>query len=184
MFGINLFATPLALLQGLILGIIFGFLLQKGRVSRFGVIVGQFLLTDFAVAKIMLTAIIVGGAGMYGMLYFVLIPGLLLKTPPTILAGIGGAVFGVGMAILGYCPGTGLAAIGDGAKDAWFGLAGMIAGAGIFERFYPWISAQAKGLNMGDLTLPALTGLSEWMVLFILAVIAGAVFWFLERGGK
>ena len=47
------------LLQGLIIGIIFGFLLQKGGVSKYDIIMGQLRLTDFTVVKIILTAIVV-----------------------------------------------------------------------------------------------------------------------------
>ena len=53
------------LLLGLFTGILFGFLLQKGRAAKFHVIVGQMLLKDWTVLKIMLTAIAVGAIGVY-----------------------------------------------------------------------------------------------------------------------
>lgn len=52
------------LLRGLIFGILFGFLLQKGGVTKYDVIVGQLLLEDFTVLKIMLTAVLVGAVGL------------------------------------------------------------------------------------------------------------------------
>ena len=55
------------LLLGLMTGFVFGFLLQKGHVTKYKVIVGQFLLRDFTVLKTMLTAVVVGGAGVYGL---------------------------------------------------------------------------------------------------------------------
>ena len=58
-----MFDPPLKLLLGLITGILFGFLLQKGRVAKFPVIVGQFLLRDFTVLKVMLSAVVVGAVG-------------------------------------------------------------------------------------------------------------------------
>ena len=45
---------------GLLTGICFGFLLQKGGATDYGVIENQLLLTDFTVMKLMLSAVIVG----------------------------------------------------------------------------------------------------------------------------
>ena len=55
------------LFWGFLFGIIFGFLLQKGGVTKYDVIIGQLLLTDFTVLKIMLTAVITGMIGIYFM---------------------------------------------------------------------------------------------------------------------
>jgi len=52
--------TNLQLSIGLLTGILFGFLLQKGGVTKYDVIIGQLLLTDFTVVKIMLSAVITG----------------------------------------------------------------------------------------------------------------------------
>ena len=41
-----MFDSPERLLLGLVTGILFGVLLQKGRVAKFPVIVGQFILKD------------------------------------------------------------------------------------------------------------------------------------------
>lgn len=51
-----MFESPLRLVLGLVTGIVFGVLLQKGRVAKHEVIVGQLVLRDFTVAKVMLTA--------------------------------------------------------------------------------------------------------------------------------
>ncbi|MCX7605470.1 MAG: hypothetical protein N2036_15460, partial [Bryobacteraceae bacterium] len=63
-----MFDTLPRILLGLLTGFLFGFFLQKGRVSDRRVILGQFLLRDFTVMKIMMTAILVGGIGVYAML--------------------------------------------------------------------------------------------------------------------
>ncbi|MDP3615144.1 MAG: hypothetical protein Q8R98_25150, partial [Rubrivivax sp.] len=52
---------------GLLFGVVFGFLLQKGGVARYEVLMGQFFLTDFTVIKVMLTAIVVGMVGIFSM---------------------------------------------------------------------------------------------------------------------
>jgi hypothetical protein len=50
---------------GLVFGIVFGFLLHKGGVTNYDVIIGQLLLTDFTVLKIMLSAVVVGAIGIH-----------------------------------------------------------------------------------------------------------------------
>lgn len=124
------------LLEGLIIGIIFGFLLQKGGVSKYDVIVGQLRLTDFTVIKIILTAVIVTMLGI-SLLY----PKgkIEIKTKPGSIknATIGGLLFGIGFGILGYCPGTIAGAIGNGYIDAMTGgLIGILLGTIIFAMLY------------------------------------------------
>ncbi|MDI6617040.1 MAG: hypothetical protein QME27_10005 [Syntrophaceae bacterium] len=55
------------LLQGLAFGLVFGFLLQKGGATKYDVIIGQLLLTDFTIVKIMLSAVVTGMIGIYAM---------------------------------------------------------------------------------------------------------------------
>ncbi|MGD8649825.1 MAG: YeeE/YedE thiosulfate transporter family protein, partial [Desulfobacterales bacterium] len=102
---------PLQLLLGLAIGFCFGFLLQKGGVTRYDVIMGQLLLQDWTVVKVILTAILTGMIG----IYLLRIPGLAkLHTWSGSFGStvIGGLIFGVGFAILGYCPGTLAGAVG------------------------------------------------------------------------
>ena len=101
------------LVLGFIFGIVFGFLLQKGGVAKYEVLTGQFLLTDFTVLKVMLTAVVVGMVGIFSMHAMGLVK---LHVKPTHYAAniTGGALFGAGLGLLGYCPGTGAAALGQG----------------------------------------------------------------------
>lgn len=62
-----MFDSPTKLLLGLITGIAFGFLLQKGQAAKYRVIMGQFLLKDWTVVKIMLTAVVVGSLGVWAL---------------------------------------------------------------------------------------------------------------------
>ena len=119
-----MFDSPGKLVLGLISGVLFGFLLQKGRVAKFRVIVGQFLLKDWTVVKVMLTAVAVGAVGVWLMLAMGMTS---LHIKPAAFGGvvIGAILFGCGMAIFGYCPGTGVAACGEGRRDAMVGVLGM-----------------------------------------------------------
>ncbi|MDE3166670.1 MAG: YeeE/YedE family protein, partial [Acidobacteriota bacterium] len=104
------------LLLGLLTGFAFGILLQKGQVTKYPVIVGQLLLRDFTVLKTMLTAVVTGGIGVY-ILKALGLASLHVKPAQLVAVCGGGVIFGVGMVILGYCPGTGVAAAAEGRGD-------------------------------------------------------------------
>lgn len=167
---------------GLLTGLAFGFLLHRGRVTRYRTILGQFLWTDHTVLRVMLTAVVVGSVGIYAM-HSYYGDGLLHVKGSVLLANVvGGLVFGVGMVVLGYCPGTGVAALGDGSRHAAFGLLGMLAGAAVYAQAYPWVSGTLMEVgNLGKVTLPGLTGLSPWVFVVALSGIAVAVFVALRR---
>ena len=111
---------PLQLTLGLLIGIGFGFLLQRGGVTRYEVIMGQLLLRDWTVAKVILTAVATWMIGVYamrsaGLVRLSIKPGSLKATVP------GGLVFVIGFGLLGYCPGTMAGAAGQGSLDALLG---------------------------------------------------------------
>src|SRR5688572_21905742 len=173
----DLFAAPSTLLGGVLAGLAFGFLLQRAGVTRYDVIVKQFLLQDFTVVKVMFTAIVVGAVGVYGMQALGMGVGMHVKTATLLGNVLGGVIFGVGMVVLGYCPGTALAAVGDGSRHAPFGLLGMLAGGLLYAEAYPWVKANILApVDLGKVTLPSLTGLSPWW--FLAALALGAFFGF------
>jgi uncharacterized membrane protein YedE/YeeE len=132
---------------------------------------GQMALRDFTVAKVMLTAIIVGGVGVWIMKEAGLIKGLHIKPALLLANALGGAIFGVGMVLAGYCPGTSFAAIGQGSLDAIAATGGMIVGAGLFAQAYPWLSREILAVgDYGKITLPDLTGIPWWTYFTFLAV--------------
>ena len=171
------FDTPTVLLLGAITGLVFGFLLQKGGVTKYDTILGQFLLRDFTVLKVMLTAVVVGGLGVYAMAQLGWVSAMHIKGAILLSNALGGAIFGVGMAVLGYCPGTGVAAIGDGARDAIPGVLGMVVGAALFAEAYPWIKRVMDPVgDLGKVTLADLTGLSPFLLLAIIGLGAAGLF--------
>ncbi len=86
----------------LVLGAFFGLSLNKAGLTRYSKIVNVFRLTDMAVLKFMMTALVVSMSGLY------VLRGLGLITfpnvPATYIAGnlIGGLIFGIGMALTGF----------------------------------------------------------------------------------
>lgn len=159
------------LLLGLFSGFLFGFLLQKGRVAKYEVILGQLLLRDWTVLKIMLTAIAVGAIGVYSMYGLGWVS---LHVKPLVLGGVvtGAVFFGIGMAVLGYCPGTTVAACGEGRRDAMVGVLGMLLGSSLYVAAYPLLRPLIELGDHGQLTLPQISNISErfWIGAIILAV--------------
>jgi hypothetical protein len=174
----------LQLAIGLLIGIGFGFLLQKGGLTSYNVIVGQLLFTDFTVLKTMMTAVITGMIGVHllkaaGVVNFHPKQGSLGATV------IGGFIFGVGFALLGYCPGTVVGAAAQGSLDALFGgIAGITLGAGLFAELYPLMekSILKKGY-FGELTLPELLNTGEWTIIIPLCIVIMLLFVFLGKSG-
>ncbi len=130
-------ARPQQLLLGLVFGIAFGFLLQKGGVAKYDVLIGSLLLTDFTVFKVMLSAILVGMIGIFTLHRFGLVK---LHPKPTRYGGniIGGLLFGAGFALSGYCPGTAAAAIGQASYDAPITAAGLLVGSYLYASASGW----------------------------------------------
>ena len=126
------------LVAAIIFGTAFGFLLQKGGVGKYNILIGQLLLQDFTVAKIMMTAIVVGMVGVFTLHHFAKVN---LDIHPTKIGAqtIGGMVFGIGFALIAYCPGTGAAALGQGSWDVLFGIAGLVAGSYLFAEMSGWL---------------------------------------------
>lgn len=170
------------LAMGFIAGIFFGFLLRKGMVTRFDTIVGQFLLKDFTVIKIMLTAIVVGSIGVYGMHGMGFIEKLPIKNAFILANIVGGIIFGIGMAILGLCPGTCIGAVAEGSVDGLFGLVGMLLGAALFAELYDWLyDIFFEPINLGPMTLSTLTGWSPWIFITGLTLVSIVFFALIEH---
>jgi uncharacterized protein len=153
---------------GLLTGVTFGFLLQKGWVAKQRVIVGAFLLRDFTAIKVLLTAAAVGSVGVWGL--HALGVGE-LQPKPMMVGGIvgGGILFGVGIVLFGYCPGTSIAASGEGHRDAKVGVLGMLVGAGAYVLTYPALEPVIKDFgNWGKATLPSVSEVSPliWVPVF------------------
>ena len=153
------------LIKGLGTGIIFGFLLQRGGVTDYNVLVGQLLLENFTVAKIILTAIVVGMVGVHFLSDKDIIE-LKPKSGSLRRTIFGGLIFGAGFALLGYCPGTIAGAIGQGSIDALIpGLLGIFTGSFSFAAFYEKFSDSIDKNKFKVDTLPELFKVNHWKVI-------------------
>ncbi|MCP1662891.1 MAG: YeeE/YedE family protein [Methanocalculus sp. MSAO_Arc1] len=170
-------------LLGLFFGIIFGFLLHKGGVTQYDVILGQLLLTDFTVVKVMLSAVLVGMIG----IHILKAAGLVRLHYKVGSAGatiLGGLIFGAGFAILGYCPGTVAGAVGSGAADALIGVIGIVIGAAVFARFYPVLDRNIlnKGVFPAE-TIPELLGVRPGIIVAVFSICIVGILYVLRMIG-
>lgn len=171
------------LVYGLVTGILFGFLLQKGRVLRYDRQVGALRFLDMTIVKFMFSAILVAMVGIYLLRDLGLVE-LRMKGPALGANIIGGLVFGVGWGLLGYCPGTAMGAFGEGRWDALFGLLGMVAGAAVYAEAFPFFRGNVLTWGtLGDYTIDRLIGVNHWVVI-ALFVVMGLLFfrWFEKKG--
>ncbi|MFO8008165.1 MAG: YeeE/YedE thiosulfate transporter family protein [Candidatus Brocadiia bacterium] len=163
---------------GLLMGILFGIALEKGRVFEPGMIVGQFQLRNFTMLKVFLAAIATSAA-VIAVLHAIGAVELHPKAAlyPATIAG--SVVFGGGMALAGACPGTVLAQVGAGYKDAWAIVAGGICGAMAYGYMEPVLSPLSDG--PGKVTLADQTGLPYGLLAVVMIAVIIAVLVALER---
>jgi uncharacterized membrane protein YedE/YeeE len=150
----------MTLLLGFLIGCAFGTILFLGGATSYRRILGTLLLKDMWIIKLMMTAMGVGTLG----IYLLDLGGLAhLSIKPAYVWGviIGGAIFGIGWALAGYCPGTCVVGSGEGKKDALFTLIGALFGTLIFSLVFPVLDEKvlAKS-NYGEITLASLAGIN------------------------
>ncbi len=168
---------------GLLTGILFGFLLQKGRVLRFDKQVGAMRLMDMTILKFMLSAILIGMVG----ISLLSDAGIIVLSHKPMNVGaviLGGILFGAGWSVMGYCPGTSIGALGEGRWHAIFAVLGMVAGAALYAELYPFFKSTVLAWSdFGKIGLPETLGVSHWAVIptFWAGTIA-LFFWFEKKG--
>ncbi len=169
-----------AVLIGLAMGIVFGFAFEKARVFEPGMIVGQMQFRNFTMLKVFLTAVATGAVVLAVLHGFGLIK---LSPKPTFYAAdvLGGLALGAGITLAGACPGTILAQIGAGYRDALFTLLGGLAGAVAFSYADPMLTPLLFTGGPGKITFMDLTGVSYTVLAIGFAVVLAVVLVLLER---
>lgn len=127
------------ILLAILIGAAFGFALDRIGATNPNVIVGMLGLRNLHLMKTILLAIGIASVLMFAgqMIGIVDVGHMSVKTA---YAGVflGGILLGVGWALSGFCPGTGLAAAATGRTDALVFIVGGLAGAAAFMLTYEW----------------------------------------------
>ena len=167
------------IISGLLMGVIFGFALEKSRVFEPGVIVGQMQLRNFIMLKVFLAAVGTGALVLAFLNGFGLVK---LQPKPTLYAAdiVGGLILGAGISLAGACPGTTLAQIGVGYRDAIFTLVGGLFGAVAFTYAEPWLSKTLIGTGP-KLIFTDLAGIPYWQGALALAAAIVVILVLMEK---
>ncbi len=135
------------ILLAVLVGGSFGFILHKVGATNPNRIIGFLRLTDLHLAKVILF-----GIGFSSLLLFVLMAiGVIDSIHISVKASyigviVGGAIFGIGFGLGGYCPGTTLAALGAGRKDSLFMILGGLVGAWVYVLAFGWLETNVSWL--------------------------------------
>ena len=178
LFAFADFSLGASLLLALAVGFSFGFFLERGGLGNPHKLIGVFLLKDFAVPKVMFTAIVVAGVGLYLLSVTNLMDLSRMWLVPTYFWPqlVGGALFGIGFFVSGYCPGTAVAGFSAGRVDALVTLLGVSTGSLFFAVVFPLIEDFYDSSPMPGATIDSVSGLPYGLVIVILVAVAAGMF--------
>lgn len=174
------FSALVGLGLAVMFGMFFGLSLERAGLGDPHKLTGVFYFQDFTVPKVMFTAIVVAGAGLYLLADMKLLDLSRVYFVPTFFWPqlVGGALFGVGFVVSGYCPGTAVAGLASGKLDALLTMIGIGAGTLLFAVFFPSLEGFYVSSDRGTETLQMFFGVNHWIVIIVLAALAGGMFLF------
>ena len=171
------------LLIAVLLGVAFGWFLERGGMGSARKLSGQFYFTDLSVLKLMFSAILTAMLGLFWLSWAGLLDLSRVYVPETFVLPqlVGGVVFGAGFATGGLCPGTSCVAAATGRKDGLALIAGMLAGVFVFGEAFPALEPFADSTARGAWTLPEALGVSYGSVVGLVVAVALGAFAGAER---
>ena len=163
----------------ILIGIVFGFVLEASGFSSSRKLAGVFYGYDFAVLKVFFTAAVVSVIGIYYMDHLGYLDIGQLYIHPTYLWGaiIGGIIMGVGFVAGGFCPGTSLCAVAIGKLDAWIYVFGIMVGVFIFSELYTFFEPIYDGFFLGNITLMDSLNVNPYWFILVFSIIAIVAFY-------
>jgi uncharacterized protein len=180
---VDSFSTVTYVVIGIVLGFFFGFFLERAGFSSAKKLTDQFYFKDFAVLKVMFTAIIIA---MLGIAYFSMLGWLSfgeLYVPLTFIWPqlVGGLFLGAGFILGGYCPGTSVVAAAIGKIDGLLFAIGILIGIFGFGATLPHFERFNVSGALGALTIPQWLNVNTGIVAMAVTLIAIAAFWASEK---
>jgi uncharacterized membrane protein YedE/YeeE len=166
------------LVAGFVIGIAFGACLERAGLGSARKLMGQFTLRDLAVFKVMFSAIVTAMLGLFWLSKLGVLDIGRVYLPETFLVPqlVGGAIFGIGFALAGLCPGTSCVAAATGRGDGLATVIGMFAGVLVTGSALPQFSRFFTSTARGGFTIPSALGVSEGVVVLGIVAIALAGF--------
>jgi uncharacterized protein len=179
----GLLGTRGVLVAGFVIGIAFGAVLERAGLGSARKLMGQFTLRDLAVFKVMFSAIVTAMLGLFWLSRLGVLDLERIYLPETFIVPqlVGGAIFGIGFALAGLCPGTSCVAAATGRGDGVATMIGMFAGVLAMGAALPIVQRFFTSTARGGFTIPNALGVSEGVVVLGIVAIAIAGFAFAPR---
>jgi hypothetical protein len=183
LFRYGILGDSTNLFLAVVLGIGFGFFLERGGLGSARKLTAQFYFVDMSVFKVMFSAIITAMLGLFWLSWIGFLDLSLVHVLPTYLVPqtVGGLIFGAGFVMGGYCPGTSCIAASTGRGDGYIHLLGMIAGILLFGESFPALEEFYNSTSLGQITIPQLLGVPPNFMVFIIVILAVCGFIFAGR---
>ena len=171
--------TPLTYTIFVFIGIGFGFMLEQAGFGRSTKLAAQFYFKDFAMFRVMFTAVITAMVLIYGAVAIGILDLRKVYIPGTFLwpVAIGGFILGVGFLIGGLCPGTAISGAATLKVDAMVFLIGVVFGIFVFGETVPFFMGFWTASDYGRFTLPELLGIPAGVIILFIVVFALLLFW-------
>ena len=162
----------------LIIGIAFGWFLERSGMGSARKLAGQFYLRDLTVFKVMFTAILTAMLGAFWLGWLGVLDLSRVYIPETYLIPqlTGGLIFGAGFAMGGLCPGTSCVSAATGRIDGFAVVLGMFAGVLVTGILFRQLQSFYESTPRGSFTLPQLLGIAEGVAVLGIVLIAFAGF--------
>ena len=170
--------SPEGLLLALLIGVLFGVLLERGGLGDARKLAGQFTLREMTVLKVLLTAMLTAMLGLFWLARFGLLDAAALQVPVTYLRPqlVAGLIFGVGFAMSGLCPGTACVATATGRLDGLAACFGLLAGVTLFAEGFTRIAGFAYSSSIGRAQLAGMLGISGGAAILLVTLFGLTAF--------
>ena len=177
-YELGRFGDNASLAVAVLLGVAFGWFLERGGMGNARKLAGQFYFTDLSVLKLMFSAIVTAMLGLFWLSWAGMLDLSRVYVPETFIAPqlLGGALFGAGFATGGLCPGTSCVAAATGRRDGIALIGGMLVGVFAFGEAFPQIETFANSTSRGAWTLPDALHLSYGTVVGLMVAAALGAF--------
>lgn len=185
-FKYGMFGDEVSLIVAFMIGIGFGFFLERAGFGSAKKLAAQFYFTDMSVLKVMFSAIVTAMVGVYYLSVIGWVDlSMIYLTPTNILPQVvGGLLLGFGFVIGGYCPGTSCVSASTGRIDGIIFLLGVVFGIFAFGEVFPLVSNFYNSTPMGQVTLPQFFNIPYGVVVFLVVLMAVGAFVAAEWGEK
>jgi hypothetical protein len=176
----DLISNNMNYIVALVIGVLFGAILEQAGFSTSKKLVGLFYGYDFTVLRVFFTAGLTAMIGVMALDYYGLLDMSLVYINPTFLTSaiVGGFIMGLGFVVGGFCPGTSICAAAIGKIDAMIFVVSAVVGVLIFAEGYPLFENLYMAANMGSPQMFNTLGMSQGLFAFIFVVLGLVTFWF------